>query len=154
MMLRLLALAALLPGLAAADCAPGRAELRGPFGQAGFNVELADDPGERALGLMNRPHMASSAGMIFIYEHPQKVSFWMENTLIPLDMIFIDEAGLVVKVHANAIPRDRTPIPADSEVLAVLEINGGLAKAIGIDAGAELRYEGMPQDKAAWTCAD
>jgi uncharacterized membrane protein (UPF0127 family) len=141
-------------GAATAGCAPGRVELRGGFGSAGFTVELADDPAERALGLMNRPFMPAGAGMIFIYERAQPVAFWMENTLIPLDMIFVDAAGRVMKVHENAVPRDRTAIPGEGDVLAVLEINGGLARAIGIVPGSELRHEAMPQETAAWPCAD
>lgn len=144
----------LLPGSALADCAEGRAELRGPFGSAGFSVEIADDAGERAQGLMHRESLPAGAGMLFVYEHPQPVSFWMENTLIPLDMVFLDAAGRVVKVHENAVPLDRTPIPGGEDVLAVLEINGGLARAIGIAPGAELRHPAMPQDAAAWPCAE
>jgi uncharacterized membrane protein (UPF0127 family) len=150
----LLMVLALVPGTALADCAPGRAELRGPFGTAAFTVEVADDAAERAQGLMHRETLPASAGMLFLYERPAEVAFWMENTLIPLDMVFIDEAGRVVSVHEMAQPMDRTPIPSGSEVLAVLEINGGLAHAIGIAPGAELRHPAMPQDVAAWPCAE
>lgn len=150
----LFAALALLPGTALAECAEGRAELRGPFGSAGFRVELADDAGERAQGLMHRESLPASAGMLFVYEKPQHVSFWMENTLIPLDMVFLDAAGRVVRVHENAVPLDRTPIPSGEQVLAVLEINGGLARAIGIAPGAELRHAAMPQESAAWPCAE
>ncbi len=83
-----LALAAPL-GAAGAACAPGQVELRlGSGAVARFSVEVADDPAERAQGLMFREHMASSSGMLFIYERPQHAVFWMKNTLIPLDMIF------------------------------------------------------------------
>jgi len=151
--LPLLALAAvLLPGAVSAGCAEGLAEIRGAFGQTAFTVELADDPQERAQGLMHRPGLADDAGMLFLYEWPQPVAFWMENTLIPLDMIFFDAAGRVVRVHENAVPLDRTPIPGGDAVLAVLEINGGLARRIGIAPGDELRHPAMPQDLAAWRC--
>ncbi|WP_227286633.1 MULTISPECIES: DUF192 domain-containing protein [Paracoccaceae] len=139
--------------MALAECRPDRVDLRGDFGTASFRVEVADDPQERAVGLMHRPSMPSGAGMIFIYEQPQRVSFWMENTLIPLDMIFMDQTGMVTRVHENAIPLDRTPIPGGPDVLAVLEINGGLSSRIGIREGAELRHPGLPQDLAAWPCA-
>jgi uncharacterized membrane protein (UPF0127 family) len=148
------ALSVALAGPAAAGCRPERVELRGPFGTAAFSVEIADDAAERAQGLMFRTHLPASAGMLFVYEEPQPVSFWMENTLIPLDMIFADVTGRVTKVHENAIPRDRTPIPGEGDVLVVLEINGGLARAIGIAEGAELRHPAIPQDTAAWPCAD
>lgn len=150
----LAAIASLLPVMASAECTTGRVDLRGPFGTAVFSVEVADDPAERALGLMHREQMSQSAGMIFIYEYPQAVSFWMENTLIPLDMIFADESGRVVKVHSNAIPLDRTPIPGGDGILAVLEINGGLAEKIGITPGSELRHSALPQEKAAWSCSE
>lgn len=147
-------LVALFPGVAAADCRPGRVELRGAFGTASFAVEVADDVGERAQGLMFRENLPASAGMLFVYDRPQATQFWMENTLIPLDMIFIDETGTVTRVHENAVPLDRTPIDGGEGVLAVLEINGGLAGAIGIAPGAELRHEIMPQESAVWPCAD
>lgn len=133
-------------------CRDDVVELRGEFGQARFRVEIADDPAERAQGLMNRESLPMNAGMLFIYEREQEVAFWMENTLIPLDMIFADASGVVVKVHANAIPLDRSSIPSEAPSLAVLEINGGLAAQIGIEAGAELRHPGLPQSEAAWPC--
>lgn len=139
---------------AAAACRVDRVELRGPFGSAAFTVEVADDAAERARGLMFREKLPVSSGMLFVYERPQPVSFWMENTLIPLDMIFADAEGRVTKVHENAVPRDRTPIPGEGDVLVVLEINGGLARAIGIAEGAELRHPAIPQETAAWPCAE
>ena len=139
-------------GAAHATCQDNVVQLRGEFGEARFRVEIADEPAERAQGLMNRETMPMSAGMLFIYEREQEVSFWMENTLIPLDMIFADAHGVVVKVHENAIPLDRTSIPSEEPSLAVLEINGGLAAQIGIEPGAELRHPGLPQAEAAWPC--
>ena len=143
---------ALAPTLGWAACEPGRVELRGEFGTAAFAVEIADDAGERALGLMNRPSMPMGQGMLFVYEHPQPVSFWMRNTLIPLDMIFLDETGRVTRVHENAVPHDETPIPGGEGVLAVLEINGGLAARIGIAPGTEMRHPAFDQESAAWPC--
>ncbi|GAB5445884.1 DUF192 domain-containing protein [Gymnodinialimonas sp.] len=155
-----LLVAALVVGLvsgapAMARCAEDRAELRGDWGTVRFRVEIADDVRERAQGLMHVEEMARLAGMLFIYERPQSVNFWMENTLIPLDMIFADENGLVVNVHSNAIPLDRTPIPGGSDdIVYVLEINGGMAEELGIAAGSELRHPSMPQDTALWPCED
>lgn len=141
-----------LAGAAAAECQPDWVELRGDFGEARFRVEIADDPDERSRGLMHRESMPLSAGMLFVYETEQPVAFWMENTLIPLDMIFADATGTVVKVHENAIPLDRTTIPSEAPTLVVLEINGGMAARIGIEAGAELRHGALPQDGAVWPC--
>jgi uncharacterized membrane protein (UPF0127 family) len=146
------ALCALVPLGAEAACAPDVVDLRGPSGQQRFTVELADDGAERAQGLMFREKMASGAGMLFVYDAPQRASFWMKNTLIPLDMIFLDETGRVTRIHSNAIPGDTTPIDGGDSVRFVLEINGGLAKRMGIAEGSELRHPSVPQDRAAWPC--
>lgn len=137
---------------AACACAPDTVELRGDFGQARFTVELADDPGERSVGLMNRETMAMSAGMLFVYEAPQRVAFWMRNTLIPLDMVFADATGTVTRVHENAVPLDETLIDGGPGVQYVLEINGGLAGQMGIEPGVEMRHAAIDQSQAAWTC--
>ncbi|NBE05967.1 DUF192 domain-containing protein [Paragemmobacter ruber] len=144
--------AAALPGMAAAACAVDRVDLRGPGGQQRFTVEVADDDAERARGLMFREQMAMSSGMLFVYDQPRRASFWMRNTLIPLDMIFADARGVVTRVHANAIPRDETPIDGGEGVQFTLEINGGLAARMGIVPGAELRHPAVSQDIAAWPC--
>ncbi len=141
-----------LAGPVAAACRADQVELRTSASVARFTVELADTPGEREKGLMFRETMPKSAGMLFVYERPQSASFWMKNTLIPLDMIFADPTGLVTHVHANAIPGDETPIPGGRNVLTVLEINGGLASALGIAPGAVLRHPALDQTVAAWPC--
>jgi uncharacterized membrane protein (UPF0127 family) len=148
--------ALLLVGLAApatAACRADQVELRLPSGgTARFAVEVADDGAERAQGLMFRERMATSAGMLFVYERPQHASFWMKNTLIPLDMIFADPQGRVTRVHANAIPGDTTPIDGGDGVQLVLEINGGLAARMGIVPGTDLRHPAIVQSDAAWPC--
>lgn len=137
--------------LAYAACDPGQVDLRSDRGQARFTVEVADTPAERSLGLMHRESLPRSAGMLFVYERPQPVSFWMRNTLIPLDMIFVDARGVVQHVHENAIPLDETGIDGGDEIQFVLEINGGLAGRLGIVEGAELRHPAIGMD-AAWPC--
>ena len=139
---------------AAAACTPDRVDLRGAWGQAGFTVDVADDAAERAQGLMNVPAMPSGQGMLFVYDAPQRASFWMRNTLIPLDMIFAAPDGTVTRVHANAVPLDETPIDGGPGVQFVLEINGGLAGAMGIAPGTQLRHPAIPQDTAAWPCGE
>ncbi|GHE94569.1 hypothetical protein GCM10016455_13780 [Aliiroseovarius zhejiangensis] len=136
----------------AQTCDPGHVDLRGDWGQARFSVEVADDPGERALGLMNRDSLPVSHGMLFLFETPQSVSFWMKNTLIPLDMLFLQADGTVARVHSNAIPHDLTPIPGGPDIQAVLEINGGLAQRFGIGEGTVLRHPDLDQSIAAWPC--
>lgn len=147
----LIAILAAGPGIA--DCAPDRVDLRGDWGQARFTVEVADEPAERSQGLMNRPSMPMGAGMLFLYERPQRATFWMRNTLIPLDMIFMDPTGTVTHIHENAVPLDETTIDGGTGVLAVLEINGGLASRLGVDVGSQLRHPGLEQSGAAWPCA-
>jgi uncharacterized protein len=137
---------------AAAECSAGTVELRGPDGQARFNVELADTAGERARGLMFRESMPSSAGMLFVYERPGRTSFWMKNTLMPLDIIFADERGVVTRVHENAKPMDTTSLDGGSGVKLALEINGGLAGRLGIGPGTELRHPSLDPAIAAWPC--
>lgn len=137
---------------AAGVCRADTVELRGDWGSARFGVEIADDPGERALGLMNREEMPRSHGMLFVYEAPQTLAFWMRNTLIPLDMIFADSTGTVTRVHAEAVPLDETQIPGGDDVQFVLEINGGLAARLGIVPGSQLRHPAITDTLAVWPC--
>ncbi|MEM6891903.1 MAG: DUF192 domain-containing protein [Pseudomonadota bacterium] len=138
-------------GQSLADCATERVDLRGDWGQARFTVEVADTPSLRSTGLMHREEMSRSAGMLFVYERPQPVSFWMRNTLIPLDMIFMDETGTVRRVHENAVPLDERSIPGGPDIQYVLEVNGGLSRQLGIDAGSVLRHPAIGAN-AAWPC--
>ncbi|MCJ7873675.1 DUF192 domain-containing protein [Phaeobacter sp. J2-8] len=146
------AAAILWAGAAFAACEPGKVELAGDFGRVSFDVSVADDVDERGRGLMFVEDMPNSTGMLFIYQEPHKVSFWMKNTLIPLDMIFIDARGVVKKVHAKAVPGDLRGISSDFPVLSVLEINGGLAARIGIKPGTLVRHSELPQAGAAYPC--
>ncbi|MCK0143843.1 DUF192 domain-containing protein [Aliiroseovarius sp. F20344] len=137
----------------AAECEPDRVSVRGPWGQAAFTIEVADDPRERAKGLMFREALPTTHGMLFLFEQPQQVGFWMKDTLIPLDMIFVQEDGTVSRVHHNAIPHDTTLIDGGAGVRAVLEVNGGIAARFGIDEGSELQHPAFDQADAAWPCA-
>lgn len=150
--LRGLILSLLLAGPASAACSDGQAEFRWGDGGARFAVEVADDGAERAKGLMFRKDLSPGAGMLFVYERPQAVSFWMKNTLIPLDMVFIGPDGRVNGVHANAVPGDLTPIPGPSGTLMVLEIKGGLAARLGLGEGAEMRHPRIVAADALWPC--
>jgi uncharacterized membrane protein (UPF0127 family) len=90
-------------------------------------VEVADDDAERATGLMNRNYLPEDKGMLFVFTQPAVQSFWMRNTLIPLDMIFIDAEGKIAHIHKAARPHDETPISSRFPVRQVLEVNAGIA---------------------------
>ncbi|WP_300031008.1 DUF192 domain-containing protein [uncultured Roseobacter sp.] len=153
MSLRLAALVLLLGQPAAAEvCRNDTVFLRGDWGTARFSVEIADDDAERAQGLMHRDSMPVSAGMLFVYERPQGLSFWMRNTLIPLDMLFIDPQGVVRHIHHRAIPLDETPISGGKGLTHVLEINGGMAESLGISVGSQVRHPSFQGTGTAWPC--
>ncbi|MCR9127780.1 MAG: DUF192 domain-containing protein [Rhodobacteraceae bacterium] len=135
-----------------AACAGDSVFLRGDWGQARFSVELAQTPESRARGLMFRESLPRSSGMLFVYERPRRAQFWMKNTLIPLDMIFTDRSGVVQRVHHMAVPGDLTSIDGGPDIFAVLEINGGLARSLGIVAGSEMRHPVFADGPAAWPC--
>jgi len=142
-----------VPASAQSACRDDRVEIRGDFGSVRFRVDVVDTPQGRAQGLMHVPEMPRMAGMLFVYDRPQGVSFWMENTLIPLDMLFADETGVIRRIHENAVPLDRTAIDGGDDVQFVLEINGGMSETLGLSEGDVMRHPAIPQDQAAWACA-
>ena len=124
-----------------AACDASRVDLRGPSGRAQFSVEVVDTPAERARGLMFREDMGRSAGMLFVYEAPQAAVFWMENTLIPLDMIFVRADGSIDRIAENTIPESLEPVVSGGDVAAVLELAGGTAAKLGIDERAKVTWQ-------------
>ncbi|RZK02135.1 MAG: DUF192 domain-containing protein [Novosphingobium sp.] len=105
-----------------------------------FRVELARTSAEQAKGLMFRTQMGANEGMIFPMDPPRLASFWMRNTVIPLDIIFVGEDRRVLNIAANAVPYAETPIPSAGKVSAVLELIGGRAAALGIVAGDKVDW--------------
>lgn len=105
-----------------------------------FSIEIADTPSEQEKGLMFRTSMAPDHGMLFEFPTIAPISFWMKDTLIPLDIIFIEADGKIVKVHANATPKSLAQIASDAPVRAVLELNGGRAAELGIGPGGMVRH--------------
>ncbi len=138
--------------VSAGECRDSAVQMRGDWGEAQFTVAVADDAAERSQGLMHVESMAQSSGMLFVYDKPQPVRFWMKNTLIPLDMIFADETGTVQKVHENAEPLSERGIFGGRSIQYVLEVNGGVAARFGIGEGDQLRHPAIGQDRAAWPC--
>jgi uncharacterized protein len=108
-----------------------------------FKVELAVTPAARSRGLMHRPELAADAGMLFIFPRREQLSFWMKNTLIPLDMIFLTGDGRIVHVHHMAQPHSLTPIGPQAPAVAVLEINGGLSRRLGIASGDRILHPSL-----------
>ncbi|SJZ50545.1 hypothetical protein SAMN02745126_01391 [Enhydrobacter aerosaccus] len=105
-----------------------------------FDVELALTEAQREHGLMFRKQLGPYEGMLFDFYTEQAVSFWMKNTLIPLDMVFIAGDGTIKHIHANAVPLSTDAIPSEYPVRAVLEINGGSARLLGIKPGDKVRH--------------
>ncbi|MBU6267988.1 MAG: DUF192 domain-containing protein [Sphingomonadales bacterium] len=104
-----------------------------------FRVEVARTGPEQERGLMFRTAMGADEGMIFPM-NPRPASFWMKNTVIPLDIIFVGTNGRVLNIAANAIPYDETPLNSNGPVKGVLELNGGRAKALGITSGDTVKW--------------
>lgn len=105
-----------------------------------FAVELALTPQEQAKGLMFRENVPDMTGMLFYYEEERRISMWMKNTLIPLDMLFIAKNGEILAIHANAAPRSLAVIAPDVRAAAVLEIAGGAVRKLSLRVGGKVRH--------------
>lgn len=138
------------PAVFAADCAPDQVDLRDADTTLRFHVEVMTTEEEREKGLMFRESLPKFSGMLFVYDSPQPVAFWMKNTLIPLDMLFFDGEGRLERIKSSAQPHDETPVYGGNDIRYVLEINGGLAKSLGIEPGAEIRNPAIVG--GAWSC--
>ena len=114
--------------------APKGHKCRGVHGHS-FKVEVAETPEQMTQGLMFRRSLAPDAGMLFDYKHPTTATMWMRNTLIPLDMLFVDAQGRIVNIHQRAVPQSLDVIAAEAPVRAVIELNGGTAARLGIQPG-------------------
>ncbi|MBO0903842.1 DUF192 domain-containing protein [Jiella sonneratiae] len=121
-----------------------KAVLHTATGDHEIMVELALTPKEREVGLMNREELAADHGMLFRFDETRDVAMWMKNTLIPLDMLFMDETGKVVRIKTNAQPLSLDIIPSGQPVRYVLEINGGAAARYGVSIGDRLDNETIP----------
>lgn len=116
-------------------------EIRTASGKAhAFKVEVARTESEQARGLMFRESLAPDAGMIFPMDPPRPASFWMKNTVIPLDMIFVRPDGTIARIAADTVPYSLDPVESGEPVSAVLELAGGRAAELGIAEG----------DKVSW----
>jgi uncharacterized membrane protein (UPF0127 family) len=119
-----------------------------PRGPVRLTVELARDETSRMRGLMYRTHLDANAGMLFEFENDAFRTFWMKNTALPLDMVFIRADGTISSIAANATPMSEKVISSQEPVRAVLEINGGRAAALNIRPG-EIVYNAVFANKSA-----
>ena len=144
----------LAPTLSFAEdvCSDDRLDIKSGGTSVRFTVDVVDTPEGRAQGLMNVESMPRFTGMLFVYPREMPVAFWMRNTLIPLDMIFIDEDGVVQTIHENAIPLDETSIPSNADVKYVLEINGGMSNMLKLAPEAVVRHPAIDGENIAWPC--
>lgn len=142
------AVAACSPTVAPADTPAGQPQtglsqvlltITSANGAHHFTVDVAATPEQQETGLMFVKHLAPNRGMIFPYDPPQPVAFWMHNTLIPLDMVFIRADGTIARI-ATAKALDDTPVPSGEPIAAVLEIAGGRAAQLGIAAGDKVEW--------------
>jgi hypothetical protein len=119
---------------------PDSLEIVTSTGRHAFQIEIASNDATRERGLMDRRYMAADHGMLFEFDREAPVAFWMKNTYIPLDMIFIAPSGAVTHIVANAEPLSERVIPSGGPCIAVLELNGGTAASIGVKVGDKVHH--------------
>lgn len=117
-----------------------------------FQAWRTDTFQTRAQGLMFVKEIRQDQAMIFVYDPPQRVAMWMKNTLIPLDMLFVDDAGCVVKVHEQARPHSLDAIESGQPVVLVVELQGGAAHSLGIAAGDRVARPSAGWPRASHPC--
>lgn len=128
--------------LGAAGCsAGGEAKLR--IGDHPLTVEVADTPGEQAMGLMNREFLSPDRGMIFVFEEPKQAFFWMKNTSIPLDVAFLDSEGVILEI-LPLVPFEETRVASKSDKVAyAIETNRDWFASRGLKPG--VKVQGLPK---------
>lgn len=110
-----------------------------------FRVEVAADDASRAQGLMHRTHLAHDAGMLFDFHQPMMTAFWMKDTPLPLDILFVRADGTISSIAADAVPYSTAQIVSPEPVRAVIEINGGVTAAMGIAPGDRVHAMIFPE---------
>lgn len=123
-------------------CSAG-GEARLKIGDHKLTVEIAETPGEQALGLMNRDFLPADRGMVFVFDEPKKASFWMRNTSIPLDIAFLDASGVILEIHP-LVPFEETPVESRSDKVAyAIETNRDWFASRSLKAGHKV--QGLPK---------
>jgi len=136
-----------MSAVSACEAQPKVVILTGSGREVAFRVEIADTPAKREMGLQYRRELASDRGMLFLFPSEARQSFWMKNTPITLDMIFIDRERKIVGIVENSAPFSLEPRSVAAPSQFVLEINGGLARRYGIRTGDRVRFEGLQSER-------
>ena len=137
---------------ALANCVDDHVHLSGSWGSAKFTVEVADTDAERTQGLMFRDNLAKFESMLFVYDNPQHVAFWMKNTLIPLDILYFTAEGVLLDIRENAVPGDLVPFRSSGLVQYVLEVNAGTSKTLKFGLGTVLGHARLAQKRKTHAC--
>ena len=137
---------------ALANCVDDHVHLSGPWGSAKFTVEVADTDAERTQGLMFRDNLAKFESMLFVYDNPQHVAFWMKNTLIPLDILYFTAEGFLLDIRENAVPGDLVPFRSSGPVQYVLEVNAGTSKTLNFGLDTVLGHARLAQKRKTHGC--
>ena len=137
---------------ALANCVDDHVHLSGPWGSAKFTVEVADTDAERTQGLMFRDNLAKFESMLFVYDNPQHVAFWMKNTLIPLDILYFTAEGFLLDIQENAVPGDLVPFRSSGPVQYVLEVNAGTSKTLNFGLDTVLGHARLAQKSKTHGC--
>ena len=139
--MRLIALLAICFGLSSAQAAEDISmTVYAKTGEHSFNMEVANTHETRAKGLQHREHLAEHRGMLFLFPSATNTGFWMKDTLIPLDMVFIDDNYTIVHIEHSAAPHSLDPRKAGQPYIAVAELLGGTAKRLGIERADRVRF--------------
>ncbi len=142
---RVLATLALLFGLTVSACASEpRVVLHAASGDVTVTVEVAATPTQQSVGLMYRKELGASAGMLFVFNETVEHPFWMKNTVLPLDMIFIGDDRKIVGIVADAVPFTTTARTCGLPSRYVLEVNAGFSAKHGLKAGDQITFEHVP----------
>ena len=137
---------------ALANCVDDHVHLSGSWGSAKFTVEVADTDAERTQGLMFRDNLAKFESMLFVYDNPQHVAFWMKNTVIPLDILYFTAEGVLLDIRENAVPGDLVPFRSSGPVQYVLEVNAGTSKTLNFGSDTVLGHARLAPKRKTDAC--
>jgi uncharacterized membrane protein (UPF0127 family) len=130
----------LITAACAQECKFETLKIVGSHGSTHFTVEIADTPDAQQIGLMYRTEMHQNHGMLFVFNDMAHRSFWMKNTYLPLDLIYIDDNKVIKHIHKNAVPESLSAIPSLYPVQYVFEINAGAADQFNIQIGDRVEF--------------